>query len=171
MSVLEPSAHTDNSRRTKLSEIYRLLVERPIKGGHKMVDLDAEREIRAVIVDVNEALASADAERLDSLLSDRPGCVHIGSDTKEWFSKAQLLAGIQQAMSVGSDQIKAEVGDLTVHVFGDVAWAEGTGRFVNSQGGARQVRMTGVFVRDDGRWKSAQSHASLGVPNEEMFSS
>lgn len=136
-----------------------------------MANIDAEQAVRAVIEGVTEALRTGDAERLDSLLSDRPGSTHIGTDPGEWFSKAQLLAGINEAMSVGNDQVRAEVDDLTVHVVGDVAWAEGRGRFVNSQGGARDIRTTGVFVRDDGEWKSAQSHASIGVRNEEMFAS
>jgi SnoaL-like domain len=29
--------------------------------------------------------------------------------------------------------------------------------------------MTGVFVREDGEWKVAQSHASIGVPNADIF--
>ena len=136
-----------------------------------MSDTAAEQDIRAVVEAINEALRTADAQRLDSLLSDRHGCMHIGSDPSEWFSKDQLLAGINEAMSVGDDQVRAEIGAMDVHVVGDVAWAEGRGRFVSSRGSAREVRMTGVFARDDGQWKSVQSHASIGVPNEQMFRS
>ena len=56
-----------------------------------------------------------------------------------------------------------------IHVQGDVAWAEGRGRFTRAGGGQRPVRMTGVFVREDGRWKVVQSHASIGVPNDDIF--
>ena len=29
--------------------------------------------------------------------------------------------------------------------------------------------MTGVFAREDGQWKVVQSHASIGVPNADIF--
>ena len=136
-----------------------------------MSDTAAEQDIQAVIEAINEALRTADAQRLDSLLSDRPGCVHIGSDPSEWFSKDQLLAGVNEAMSAGDDQVRAEIDTVDVYALGDVAWAEGRGRFVSSRREARDVRMTGVFVRDNGQWKSVQSHASIGVPNQQMFGS
>ena len=66
-------------------------------------------------------------------------------------------------------QVGVEIGDVAVHVLGDVAWAEGTGKFTNGQGGERAVRTTGVLVREGGAWRAVQSHASIGVPNEEMF--
>jgi hypothetical protein len=46
---------------------------------------------------------------------------------------------------------------------------EGRGRFTTAGGGERPVRMTGVFVREDGQWKMVQSHASIGVPNGDIF--
>jgi ketosteroid isomerase-like protein len=51
----------------------------------------------------------------------------------------------------------------------DVAWAEGRGRFTSAGGGERPVRMTAVFAREDGQWKVVQSHASIGVPNADIF--
>jgi hypothetical protein len=32
-----------------------------------------------------------------------------------------------------------------------------------------QSRVTGVAHREDGRWKSVQTHASIGVPVEHQF--
>jgi ketosteroid isomerase-like protein len=134
-----------------------------------MPDSEVELEVRAVIDGITEALQAADAKKLDALLSDRPGSTHIGSDPREWLTKDQLLAGISEAMSVGEVQVGVEIGDVAVHVLGDVAWAEGTGKFTNGQGEERAVRTTGVFVREGGGWRSVQSHASIGVRNEEMF--
>jgi len=72
-------------------------------------------------------------------------------------------------MSLDGSQIRAEHDAHQVHVAGDLAWTEGTGRFVNEKGGRRAMRMTGVFVREGGQWKVAQLHASIGVPNDEIF--
>lgn len=128
-----------------------------------------EKEIRAVIEQTIEALNEGDASKLDSLLSDRPGAIHIGTDPGEEWTKQKLLTSIKEAMSVGGSQIRAKHDELHVHVEGDVAWTEGTGRFVNEKGAQRAIRTTGVLVREDGRWKVAQTHASMGVPNEEIF--
>ena len=69
----------------------------------------------------------------------------------------------------GGDDIQAVADDIDIHVQGDVAWAEGRGRFTRAGGGERPVRMTGVLVREDGQWKVVQSHASIGVPDAGIF--
>ena len=69
----------------------------------------------------------------------------------------------------GKRDVRAVAGDLGIHVKGDVAWVEGQARFVRADGAERPVRMTGVLVREDGQWKVVQSHASLGVPNADIF--
>lgn len=133
-----------------------------------MTDSDDEKDIRAAIDRMTEALQAADAETLNSLLSDRPGSAHIGTDPAEWWTKEELVADVKSAMSVGGSPIRAERGEVYVHVLGDVAWAEGTGKFTNGEA-ERAIRTTGVFVREGGQWKTVQSHASIGVPNEEIF--
>ncbi len=136
-----------------------------------MADSDASSEVLATIEEMTAALNSSDADTLESLLSNRAGCIHIGSDPDEWWTKDELVSGIAEAMSVEGSQIRAEHGETTVHVLGDVAWTEGTGKFVDGEGRERGTRMTGVFVREDGRWKAAQVHASIGVPNDHIFAS
>jgi ketosteroid isomerase-like protein len=67
------------------------------------------------------------------------------------------------------DDIQAVADDIDIHVHVDIAWAEGRRRFTNRDGHERPVRMTGVFAREDGQWKVVQSHASIGVPNADIF--
>jgi len=135
-----------------------------------MADADVEKEVRLVVEGIVDALNAADATALAALLADRPGCMHIGSDPNEWWTKQELVDGIRQAMGSGG-QVRAENTETIVHSLGDVAWTEGRGRFINTDGSEREVRITGVYVREGGEWRAAQSHASLGVPNDEMFSS
>ena len=71
--------------------------------------------------------------------------------------------------SAAGDDIRAVADDIDVHVQGDIAWVEGRGRFTRADGAERPVRMTCVLVREDGRWTVAQSHASIGVPNADIF--
>jgi ketosteroid isomerase-like protein len=124
-------------------------------------------EVRAAIGEMIDAQNAGDAERLRSLLSGRPDAVHIGTDAGEWWTSKELIDG---AAADGDDDVQVVADDLDVHVHGDVAWVEGRGRFTNRSGGERPVRMTGVLIREHGRWAMAQSHASIAVPNDDIFS-
>jgi uncharacterized protein (TIGR02246 family) len=127
----------------------------------------AQDEVRAVLGELIEAQNAGDAERVRSMLSERPDAVHIGTDAEEWWTSKQWVDDV--AAADGGDDIRGVVDDIDIHVQGDVAWAEGRGRFTNAGGGERPVRMTAVLVREDGEWKVAQSHASIGVPNADIF--
>jgi ketosteroid isomerase-like protein len=128
---------------------------------------DAE-EVRAAVGEIIDALNAGDAGRLRSLLSQRTDAVHIGTDAEEWQTSEQILDEVA-AGGDGDGGVQAVADDLEVHVQGDVAWVEGRGRFTNRSGAQRQVRMTSVLVREHGRWTTVQSHASIGVPNADIF--
>jgi uncharacterized protein (TIGR02246 family) len=132
-----------------------------------MAGTAAQDEIRAVFDQLLKAQNAGDAEWLRSMLSQRPDAVHIGTDAEEWWTSKQVADAV--AATAGGDDIQAVADDIDIHVQGDVAWAEGRGRFTNASGGERPLRMTGVLVREDGQWKIAQSHASIGVPNADIF--
>jgi uncharacterized protein (TIGR02246 family) len=124
------------------------------------------QEVRSVLDEMLDAQNAGDAGRLRSLLSERPDAVHIGTDADEWWTSKEVA----DAVAAAGDDVQVEASHIDVHVQGDVAWAEGRGRFTNPGGGERPVRMTGVLVREQGRWTVVQSHASIGVPNADIFS-
>jgi len=124
-------------------------------------------DVRAAMAEMIDALNVGDAGRLSALLSQRPGAVHIGTDPDEWQTSKELL---EEVAAGGASDMQVIADDLDVHVQGDVAWVEGRGRFTSRAGGQRPVRMTGVLVRERGWWTMAQSHASIGVPNADIFS-
>ena len=132
-----------------------------------MAGTGAQDEIRAVFHQLLEAQNAGDAERVRSMLSERPDAVHIGTDAEEWWTSQQIADVV--AAAGGEDDIQAVADDIDVHVHGDIAWVEGHGRFTNRDGGERPVRMTGVFAREHGQWKVVQSHASIGVANADIF--
>jgi hypothetical protein len=134
-----------------------------------MGDSDTENEVEQAFDQIFDALHAADAEKLDALLADRPGSIHIGSDPGETWTKSQFLAAIKEALSAGGDQVRAEHDKVNVQIAGDVAWIDTSGRFVSDAGARRDIRLTGVFVREGGRWRSTQSHVSIGVPNDALF--
>lgn len=132
-----------------------------------MAGTGPQDEIRKVLDEMIEAQNAGDAPRLRSMLSERPDAVHIGTDAEEWWTSKQV-SDVTAAAS-GGDDIRVVADDIDIHVQGDVAWAEGRGRFMRAGGGERPVRMTAVLVREDGQWKQVQSHASIGVPNADIF--
>lgn len=135
---------------------------------------DDEQAVRAVIQRTIAAFQAGDADTIDALSSDRPGCITIGTDPDEWWDKAAAMALIRETVrdggqTVGDMTVRTEPGEFTVHVQGDVAWTEGTGKFVNDRGAERALRNTAVFVREAGGWRSVQAHYSVGVPNQDIF--
>ena len=131
-----------------------------------MAGTGAQDEVRKVIDETLEAQNAGDAARLRSMLSERPDAVHIGTDAEEWDTSNQV---VDAAAAVGGDDIQAVADEFDIHIQGDVAWAEGRGRFTRAGGGERPVRMTWVLIRENGQWKFVQSHASIGVPNADIF--
>ena len=132
-----------------------------------MAGTGPQDEVRKVLDEMIEAQNAGDAGRLRSMLSERPDAVHIGTDAEEWWTSGQVVDAV--AAASGGDDIRAVADDIDVHIHGDIAWAEGRGCFTRADGAERPVRMTGVLVREDNQWKVVQSHASIGVPNADIF--
>jgi ketosteroid isomerase-like protein len=135
--------------------------------GKDMAGTGAQDEVRKVIEETIEAQNAGDAARLRSMLSERPDAVHIGTDATKWETSNQVVDAV--AAAGGGDDIQAVADGFDIHVQGDVAWAEGRGRFTRAGGGERPVRMTCVLIREHGQWTVVQSHASIGVPNADIF--
>ena len=132
-----------------------------------MAGTGSQDEIRKLLDELIEAQNSGDAPRMRTILSERPDAVHIGTDAGEWWTSGQLVDDV--AAAGGGDDIRAVADDIDVHVQGDIAWVVGRGRFTRADGAERPVRITGVLVREGGQWKLVQSHASIGVPNADIF--
>lgn len=130
----------------------------------------AEAEVRSTFNKLVSAINSGDVDALGSLMLKGGDHIHIGSESSEWWSADQFLDNFS---NVNVDQgVTAQAGEINVHVRGDVAWIEGQGLFKNVSGQERGIRLTGVFVRgDDGQWKAVQSHVSIPVPNDQIFTS
>jgi ketosteroid isomerase-like protein len=135
--------------------------------GEIMAGTGAQDEVRKVIEETLKALNAGDAARLRSMLSERFDGAHIGTDAEEWETSKQIVDAV--AAAGGADDIQAVADDVDIHILGDVAWAEGHGRFTRAGGGEWPARMTSVLIRENGQWKFVQSHASIGVPNADIF--
>ena len=98
-----------------------------------MGNSDTEKQVQQAFDQIFEALHATDAERLEALLADRPGSIHIGSDPGEWWTKSEFVDMIKEALSAGGSQVRAEHDKVNVQIAGDVAWIDTTGRFISKK--------------------------------------
>ena len=126
-----------------------------------------DSEIRTAIEQMVDALNAGDRTRLRALLAERPDSLHIGSDPNEWMTADEMVESLGGGEALGT---KAVLDDVRVHRESeDFAWAAGHAHFEDGSGLSRPFRVTGVLIREGGRWLMVHSHASIGVPNPEMF--
>ena len=125
-----------------------------------MAGTESQDEIRKLLDEMIEAQNSGDALRLRIMLSERPDAVYIGTDAGR--GGPAVSSRMTWRPSAAGDDIRAVADDIDVHVQGDIAWAEGHGRFTRADGAERPVRMTCVLVHEGGQWTAVQSHASIG---------
>ena len=126
-------------------------------------------EIEKVVQDTLAAVTRSDIEAIARRTSQDACVIAIGSDPAEWAE------GYDDVMRVWKDstpdgELGAKVGLDDVKGFreGSVGWAAGHGYF-ELDGERVAVRMTPVLHQEDGEWKTVQSHASIGVPNDRML--
>lgn len=126
---------------------------------------EIEKEFRDTI----EALERGDIEFLKAATSRDPGVVSIGSDPDEYARGLEKIIGmIGDSTPEGPLGIHVRLSEIRGYEHGDVGWADGIGTF-ERDGDSVEVRMTGIAVREGGKWRGVQNHASIGVPNERMF--
>ena len=124
-------------------------------------------EVRRTIDELLDAFNAGDAARVEALVSEELGLVVIGTAPDERSTGEQLLAALREIP--GGGDVRGTQDDVTVHIHGDVAWTEGTGRFVRDDGAECPVRVTRVLVREGGRWKFVQIHDSIAAPDDDLF--
>jgi SnoaL-like domain len=127
---------------------------------------EEERRVLAVLYEMLDAQELGNVGRVLDTLSDRPEAAHMATDGTKWETSSEAA---QAVTAVPGDGLRLVADHFKVHLQGGVAWAEGLARLINQSGAERPVRMSGVLVREHGRWVIVQSHASLPVQDAEIF--
>lgn len=117
------------------------------------------------------AISSADAAFFERYLSRSESCVVIGTAPDEWWEDyAAALDPIRKQMASVGDAVELVAGDVRAYREGEVGWvADQPTLKVGAV--AALCRHTSVFVREEGEWRIAQHHFSIGVSNEDVFGS
>ncbi len=126
-------------------------------------------EIEQVLRDTVDAIARSDFDEVARLTS-RDDCVlAIGTDASEWSEgHDQIMQLFRDSTPDGELGISVGLDDVRAFRAGSVGWAASHGYF-EMQGRRVPVRLTAVMHEQDGEWKAVQSHASIGVPNDQML--
>jgi hypothetical protein len=132
-----------------------------------MATVGTESGIRAALDGMIEALNSGDRDRLRTFLSTSGGGIHIGTDEAEWLTDDQLVEALGGGDVPG---VTIVVEDWSIHAGTDgAAWAAGLAHFEDENRQTPTVRLTAVLRSEGGHWVVVHSHASMGVPNNQMF--
>ena len=127
---------------------------------------EEQRSVLAVLHEMLDAQEVGNVGRVLATLSGRPEAAHMATDGVKWETSWEAA---QAVTAVPGDGMRMVPDHFTAHIQGGVAWAEGFARISNRSGAERLVRMTYVFVREQGEWVIVQSHASLPVRDAEIF--
>jgi len=114
-----------------------------------------------------DALSAGDADTATAVLSTTDGALMIGTDPDEWITDQRAIVDLFTAQ-VGAG-VKVRSGDIQAYEEGSVGWVADRSTFILPDGSEVPVRVTAVFHQEHGQWRMIQSHASLGVSNEEAM--
>jgi hypothetical protein len=128
-------------------------------------------EIEQVLRDSLDAMVRSDLDEIGRRTSRDPCVLAIGSDASEWAEGYdEIMRLFRGSTPEGELGVRVGLDDVRGFREGSVGWAAGHGYF--EMGGKRvPVRLTAVLHEEDGDWRAVQSHASIGVPNEQMLDS
>jgi ketosteroid isomerase-like protein len=125
-------------------------------------------EIEKLIRDTVAAYERGDAAFIERTTSKQHGLIVIGTDANEYARDYEPVALAVHHEIDSAPQWRVRIGEIHAYEHGDVGWADGTGS-LEGEGQSVEVRSTSVFLREEGEWRTVQSHSSIGVPNEKMF--
>ena len=126
-------------------------------------------EIEQILRDTLNAMVRSDVDEIGRRTSRDACVVSIGSDASEWAEGYdEIMRLFRDSTPEGELGVKVGLDDVKAFREGSVGWAAGHGYF-EIEGRRVPVRLTAVLHQEDGDWKAVQSHASIGVPNEQML--
>jgi hypothetical protein len=125
-------------------------------------------ELKELVLRIYKATASGDATFYERRLSRQEGVLIIGSDPNEWWAGYDTITQVFKAQMREVGGVSCLPGDPQAYSMGDVGWVADRPKFRLPDGGEFPFRMSIIFVREDGEWKVAHQHVSIGVPNQQL---
>jgi hypothetical protein len=130
--------------------------------------MDRSPELEQLVVAWFAGASSGDASLVDVHVSPGEGTRLIGSDPGEEFRGGSAVAQFLRGEVEGAAG-KVAFAPAGIEAFseGSVGWATTTVTITMPDGRFVAPRWSSVFHLEDGVWKFVQTHASIGVANED----
>ena len=131
--------------------------------------MERSNELEVLVEAWFAAASRGDASLVLGHVSDSDGTRLIGSDPSEVLKGGvavrQFLVG---EIEGGGGQATFRPADTEAFSAGSVGWATTHLTITLPDGRSVSPRWSAVFQHEDGVWKFVQTHASIGVPNDEI---
>ncbi|HET9720703.1 MAG TPA: nuclear transport factor 2 family protein [Solirubrobacteraceae bacterium] len=129
---------------------------------------ERSRELEQVLRASLDAMARGDMDEVARHTSRDECVISIGTDAREWAEGYEEIMGLVRGSGPQDELgVRASIDEVKAFTEGTVGWAASRGSF-EIEGTRVPVRVTAVLHQEDGQWRAVQSHASIGVPNEQM---
>ncbi len=130
--------------------------------------MDRSPEVEALAVQWMALLKAGDAAAATSLIGPDEATLLIGNGPADWYPGGQLtIAHLREALTAYGG-LPFEPGAPAGWADGDVGWFADQVKLAFPHK-TIPLRMTGVAVRQSGRWRLVQVHLSAAVTDEALL--
>jgi ketosteroid isomerase-like protein len=117
--------------------------------------------VRSALLRFYDRNAANDQAAFPTVVSSDKDVLVIGSAAREWFAGQEAVRG-----AYGIEGFRIDAGTVRAWEHGDLGYAVNIPVFTAPNGATLKLRMTTIFVKEDGTWKLLHMHASMPVPDE-----
>jgi ketosteroid isomerase-like protein len=126
-----------------------------------------KQEIEAVVKAIYSAFEALDAHKLDENFSHTDTLTAFGTDDDEFFYGWQKYKSVHEVQFKAVKTFRFSSTDLRVFENIDTAWFSDRVHWqIETKAGEKvdtKVRITGVLMRELGKWRIVQWHVSQGL--------
>jgi ketosteroid isomerase-like protein len=131
--------------------------------------MERSSELEALVEAWFAAASRGDASLVLAHIADSEDTRLIGSDPFEVFKGgAAVREFLVGEIEGGGGQATFRPAETEAFSAGGIGWATTYLTITLPDGRSVSPRWSAVFQREDGVWKFVQTHASIGVPNDEI---
>jgi len=127
-----------------------------------------KQEIEAVVKAIYSAFEVLDAQKLDENFSHNDSLTAYGTDEDEYFYGWEKYKSVHEVQFRAVKNFRFTSTDMRLFEQGDTAWFSDRVHWqIETKTGEKvdtKVRITGVLVKEQGKWRIVQWHVSQGLP-------
>jgi len=126
-------------------------------------------ELEDLVREWFHAASTADASVVDRRVSEDPGARLIGSAPDEWLSGGETIrAFLRGEVESAGGAATFTPSETEAYEEGSVGWASTRLTITLPDGRFVSPRWSAVFHREGDDWRFVQTHASIGITNDQV---